>query len=743
MIIQKRELSPASYEFSENTGTNKKVNILLVDNCNKSLLALEGILDCLKQNLVKANSGCEALKYLLDGEFAAILLNAQMTEMDGFETAKLIRQRQKTERTPIIFILPADRCFEDFIFKGCTLGLVDYVFQPICTEILVSKVKAFLDLFKMTAQLEQQAMYFKAIHQELQNQISDRQTVELELRKSLKNLSDIKFALDKATIVVITDAKGIITYVNDKFCEISKYLREELIGKTHQLVNSGYHSRDFFQNLWSTIAQGKVWQGEIKNKAKDGTYYWVDTVIVPFLDSEEKPFQYLAIRFDITARKQAQEKLQHQVFYDVLTGLPNRVKFLDCLNQCIKQSKNNYEYHFAVLYISLNRYQLIKYSLGHYQGEQLLIEVANRLLTYLCPVDMLARVGEEEFAILLAYTPDARDAEFAAKRIHQAMKLSFKLMESVETCTASIGIIHNEIGYTQAEDFLQAADTAMHYAKKQGVSNTAVFNRNMQLQVVARLQMEADLAQAIELQKLHLNYQPIVSLITGEIIGFEALVRWQHPKQGLISPNDFIPIAEETGLIIPLGEWVLMEACRQLRHWQEKFPKRLPISISVNLSGIQLVQPDLVEQIDQILQAVGLNSSFLKIEITESVLMNNADKAAAVLKQLQERQIQLLLDDFGTGYSSLSYLHCLPLNALKIDRSFIRQIAVGSKNSDIVKTIVNLAHSLELEVIAEGVETEEQLIHLRSLGCEYGQGFFFSNALSSEAVTVLMGIENY
>ncbi|MUG99582.1 EAL domain-containing protein [Scytonema sp. UIC 10036] len=738
MIIQNMELSPANYEFSENTCIAKKVNILLVDNCNKSLLALEATLDCLKQNLVKANSGYEALRFLLNREFAVILLNPQMTEMDGFETAKLIRQRQKTEQTPIIFILPASSQFEDVILKDYGLGLVDYIFQPISAEILIAKVKAFVDLFNMTVKLKQQAMYFKNIHKELQTQIAARQTIESELRKSLKNLSDIQFALDSSAIVGITDAKGVITYVNDKFCEISKYLREELIGKTHQLVNSNYHSKEFFQNLWLTICQGKVWQGEIKNKAKDGTYYWVDTVIVPFLDSKGKPFQYLAIRFDITSRKQAQEKLQHQVFYDALTGLPNRVKFLDCLSECIKQAQTNYDYHFAVLYISLNRYQLIKYSLGHCQGEQLLIEVACRLLTYLCPVDILARVGEEEFAILLAYTPNARDAEFAATRIHQAMKLPFKLKESVESCTASIGIVCNKIGYSQAEDFLQAADAAMHYAKKQETSNTAVFNRNMQLQVVARLQMEADLAQAIQLQRLHLNYQPIVSLITGEITAFEALVRWQHSKQGLISPNDFIPLAEETGLIIPLGQWVLMEACRQLRHWQEKLPKRLPVSISVNLSGIQLIQPDLVEQIDQILQAVDLNSSFLKIEITESVLMNNADKAAAVLKQLQERQIQLLLDDFGTGYSSLSYLHCLPINALKIDRSFIRQIAFESKNSDIVRTIVNLAHSLELDVIAEGVETEEQFMHLRSLGCEYGQGYFFSKALDSEAATALI-----
>ncbi|MBD1803915.1 EAL domain-containing response regulator [Microcoleus sp. FACHB-SPT15] len=299
-------------------------------------------------------------------------------------------------------------------------------------------------------------------------------------------------------------------------------------------------------------------------------------------------------------------------------------------------------------------------------------------------------------------------------------------------------VVPDGIGNDQPEGFVRAADTALHYAQSLGRGRTASFNGGRQTTAMELLQLETDLQQAIKSQQLFVFYQPIVSLFTGTITGFEALVRWQHPTRGLVSPTAFITLAEETGLIIPLGLWVLQEACQQLRVWQQQFPHYSSLNISVNLSGIQLAQPDLLESIDEVLARVGLSSHCLKLEITESMLVEDFDSAVTVLQQLQERQIQVCLDDFGTGYSSLSYLHRLPIDILKIDRSFINPGEGNGKNLDIVKSIMSLAHSLELDVVAEGVETGEQLNWLRALSCEYGQGYFFSKPIDSQAVGALL-----
>lgn len=433
-------------------------------------------------------------------------------------------------------------------------------------------------------------------------------------------------------------------------------------------------------------------------------------------------------------RRRAEETLHYLAFYDVLTGLPNQALFLDHLRQSIEQAQNHPDYLFAVLYLDLDRFQMVKYSLGHGKSDELLVAAAGRLKTCLRPTDILARLGGDEFAILLAGIQDPQDADTAAKCIHQAMKSPFNLKGSVVFSDVSIGMVVSTIGYDQPEDFLRAADTAMHHVKVQGTGYSALFDIDMHSRAVSRLHMETDLRQAIKLQQFHLNYQPIVSLATGRLAGFEALVRWQHPERGLISPDEFISVAEETGLIIPLGEWVLQEACRQLKAWHQQFPHHLPLSVSVNLSGIQLQTPDLIAQIDQLLQTVELPGHCLKLEITESMLLENAAAAAAVLEQLQARQIQVSIDDFGTGYSSLSYLHCLPINTLKIDRSFVNRMSADRKNLNIVKAILNLARSLELDVVAEGVETQQQWQHLQALGCEYGQGYFISRPLEEKAV---------
>ena len=439
--------------------------------------------------------------------------------------------------------------------------------------------------------------------------------------------------------------------------------------------------------------------------------------------------------------QQALEQLRYQAFYDPLTGLPNQHYILGRIRQCIewRQQRNSL---FAVLCLSLEGFKAVKYGLGHALSDRLLVEVARRLETYLHPTDMVARCGTDEFAILLTDLPNFKQAENKAQQLCQVLRNPFKLNRSVVSSNIYIGIVNSTIDYDQPEDFLRAADTAMNYAKMPGKPNIVVFDTGMQASILERLELEADLQRAIEHQQFHLNYQPIVSLSTGKIVGFEALVRWQHPTRGWISPDKFIPLAEETGLIIPLGKWVLSEACRQLSVWQEQFSHRKPLSISVNLSGIQLWNPDVLQSIDEILHSLSLSGSHLKLEITESILMDKESEAKAVLEQLKQRQIQLSIDDFGTGYSSLAYLQSFPIDTLKIDRSFISGIEHQEKNLDITRTIITLAHSLELDAIAEGVETQEQLEILRALGCEYGQGYLFSPPLEGSAVVNFMAKVN-
>ncbi|HAA33224.1 MAG TPA: GGDEF domain-containing response regulator, partial [Cyanobacteria bacterium UBA8553] len=434
--------------------------------------------------------------------------------------------------------------------------------------------------------------------------------------------------------------------------------------------------------------------------------------------------------------QEALEQLKYQAFHDQLTGLPNQNLILSRIRQCIESEQHNSL--FAVLFLSLDSFKAVKEGLGHIFSDQLLVEVSRRIEKCVQPTDTVARVGTDEFAVLLNNLQDFQEAQNQAELLRQALKSPFKLNGSMVSSTTYIGIVNSTVGYAQPEDYLRAADTAMNYAKTQGRSSTALFDTSMQHRTLERLQLEADLQEAIERQEFYLNYQPILSLKTGQVVSFEALVRWRHPQRGFVPPVKFIPLAEETGLIIPLGEWVLSEACKQFSLWRSQFSNYSPLTMSVNLSGVQLENPDLLHSIDEILQSLSLSGSSLKLEITESILMNKRSTATALLEQLKARHIQLSIDDFGTGYSSLSYLQSLTIDTLKIDRSFINGIEKREKNLEITQTIINLAHSLKLDVVAEGVETQEQLDILRSLGCEYAQGYFFSRPLDEQAVVAFM-----
>lgn len=435
--------------------------------------------------------------------------------------------------------------------------------------------------------------------------------------------------------------------------------------------------------------------------------------------------------------EETKEHFRHAAFHDSLTGLPNRAMFTELLKAEIESSKQKTNHSFAVLFLDLDRFKNINDSLGHTHGDLLLVAFAERLERTLRPIDTLARFGGDEFAILISGMTDMTDAVRVAQRIQDELSQPFVLDKNSAFATSSIGIALSSTGYDRPEDILRDADTAMYRAKENGKARYELFDHGMHARAVSRLQLESDLRQAVERKEFCVYYQPIVSLQTGRLAGFEALVRWNHPRRGLVSPADFIPVAEETGLIVPIGEWVLAEACAKVREWQIASPSHRSLSLSVNLSARQVAQPDLLERITDAIESSKLNPHCLKLEITESVVMENAEAATLMFKQLRSLGVQLSIDDFGTGYSSLSYLHRFPLNYLKIDRSFVTRLTTENDNA-IVRTISTLARNLGMEVIAEGIETEEQYQQLKMLGCEYGQGYLFSVPVNSKAVLRLL-----
>ena len=427
--------------------------------------------------------------------------------------------------------------------------------------------------------------------------------------------------------------------------------------------------------------------------------------------------------------QESREHFRHAAFHDALTGLPNRTLFTDHLRVALGHARQNENYLFCVLFLDLDRFKNINDSLGHPCGDELLMLVARRLESCIRQTDMVARFGGDEFAILLDGMQDAPDALTVAEKVQQAISAPFKLHNHEAVTTASIGVALGTNNYTEAEDVIRDADTAMYRAKEHGKARYEIFDTAMHTRAVTLLRLESDFRRALEHQELCVYYQPIVSIESGELHGFEALVRWNHPERGIILPSDFIPLAEETGLIVPLGLNVLREACSQLWKWQQRSVLNRYLIMSVNLSGKQLMQPDLTEKIEQVLRESHLDPWHLKLEITETVVMENSELAAITLAKLRGLGVRLSIDDFGTGYSSLSYLNRFPVHTLKIDRSFVTRMSQADENLQIVKTIVTLAGNLGMEVIAEGVETEDQLEQLRALKCQYAQGFLFSEPL--------------
>ncbi|MBI1784706.1 EAL domain-containing protein, partial [Candidatus Sumerlaeota bacterium] len=479
-------------------------------------------------------------------------------------------------------------------------------------------------------------------------------------------------------------------------------------------------------------------ENEFRMLHKDGHYRWMLCRGLALVDSDGRTYRMAGSMSDITVRRAIEEQLRRDVFRDPLTGLANRALFMDRLGMAIRRLNRSEDYLFAVLFMDLDRFKLVNDSLGHLAGDQLLIAIARRLERCVRPADTVARLGGDEFAILVDDVRDVSDATRVAARIQKELALPFTLSGHEVFTSGSIGIAISTSGYEHPEDLLRDADNAMYQAKSKGKARHEMFDKTMHTRAITRLQLESDLRRAIENREFEIHYQPIVSLVTGRITGFEALIRWRHPQRGLIPPGDFIPIAEETGFIVPIGAWVLREACLQMREWQDDLHLDPKVSITVNVSGKQFSQPDLVDFIKRTLAETGMSVHGIRLEITESAIMDNVASATIMLAQLKEMAIQLYMDDFGTGYSSLSYLHRFPLDTLKVDRAFTGNMETDQESFEIVRTIVRLAHNLSMDVVAEGVENETQLKMLRELNCQYGQGFYFSRPLPKENIAELI-----
>ena len=466
----------------------------------------------------------------------------------------------------------------------------------------------------------------------------------------------------------------------------------------------------------------------------DGSYHWVISRGYAIRDNKGSAYRIAGSINDITERKQAEEQLRYDAFHDALTGLSNRALFMEQVEHAIAISQRNPNYQFAVLFLDLDRFKIINDSLGHTLGDELLVVIARRIEKCIRAGDMVARWGGDEFTVLLEDISDLDSVFVLAERIHEEIGRPVKLNDLDLFTTVSTGITWSKYNYNTAEEVLRDADIAMYEAKKTGKARHVLFDDSLHSSAIALLHLETDLRKALEKNQFTLVYQPIISFDSGLIEGFEALLRWEHPKHGMISPLDFIPLAEETGLILPIGEWVLTEACKQLRSWQEQFTPEL--WMSVNVSGKQLFESDMPQLVRSVIKQTELNPDTLKLELTESLLIEKSEKVVTIMEGIKELGVHLSIDDFGTGYSSMSYLHIFPIDTLKIDRAFVSRIEKEGRET--VRAIIDLANNLILDVIAEGVENEAQIQRLKSLGCPQAQGYYFSPPDKPEVILQLL-----
>jgi diguanylate cyclase (GGDEF)-like protein/PAS domain S-box-containing protein len=549
---------------------------------------------------------------------------------------------------------------------------------------------------------------------------------ELKLAASVFN--------ESVEAIMIADSNGVILRVNPAFSRITGYSAAESIGQNPRLLRSAHHGQEFYRDFWHNLLEQGNWQGEIWNRRKSGETFPAWQTITAVYDSEGQVARYIAIFSDITDRKLSEERIFHLAHFDVVTGLPNRAAFQNHLERAIVHAERRHK-QLSLLFLDLDHFKLINDTSGHPAGDELLRQVAGRIQSLVREDDIVARLGGDEFTLLLPDVDDDRVAAMVCEKILGDLARPFRLGQDEMVVSCSIGVASYPGDGRDSATLLKNADAAMYQAKARGRNNFQFYTAEINARAQQRLSLESAMRRGMENGEFLLHYQPQVNIESGHIIGVEALLRWQHPEQGLISPATFIPVAEDSGLIVPLGEWVMREACRQHQQWIDA---GMPLMrMAVNLSARQF-NTHLVHMVAGAIRATGVNPEYLELELTESIIMENVEATVDTLYELRDMGVYLSIDDFGTGYSSMAYLKRFPIDKLKIDQSFIRDLARDADDAAIVSATIAMAHSLNLTVIAEGVESLQQLQFLQAHGCEEMQGYYFSRPLPAEDISQLL-----
>ncbi|MCK4743217.1 MAG: EAL domain-containing protein [Sulfuriflexus sp.] len=632
-----------------------------------------------------------------------IVSDYSMPHFDGISALNVMKQHSKD----IPFIIVSANIGEEIAVMAMKAGAHDYIMKGNLARLIPAIEREIKE-----AKLRQK-------HRFAENEMH-------KLTGAIEQTSDA---------VMICNAQGIIEYVNSGFVRMTGYSKDEALGNSSRMLKSGRQDDSFFGVMWDTISLGDVFQDVFINKRKDGSLYYEEKSITPLKNDRGVVEHYISTGKDITEQMQTRERLHHLSQHDLLTGLPNRLLFNDRLEQAIPRARRSGRV-LAILLIDMDRFKNINETLGFDCGDHMLQAVGERLLTSTRDGDTVARLGDDEFAIILEDVKHQDDVSKIVEKILRALSEAYYIDDHELFITTSIGISLYPNDGAHPQLLIQNADVAIHHAKESGSNKYRYYETKMNAQSLYRLNLESSLRKALEREEFFLLYQPQIDLVTHEITGFEALLRWAHPELGTVSPVEFIPLLEETGMIKDVGRWILRKACQTCKSWHNKDLGN--VSIAVNLSPVQFEGSQISDIVSNILKETELTANYLELELTESTIMRNPENAAITLTKLSGMGITLAIDDFGTGYSSLSYLQKFPLDTLKIDRSFVNDITENKGDASIVSAIISMAHSLGLTVVAEGVETTEQLTLLQEKKCESVQGFLFSKPITEIEVEEML-----